>query len=101
MLFICPEHAQIFARDGWGRSQIQEALYRQARLPFRTMMLNKEAKAMAVAHPELGWLHDHPDLPIPVVETPGCFDIAVVGGTAGRGAYFYGAGEPVTTPVEE
>jgi len=46
-------------------------------------------------------LHDHPDLPIPVVETPGCFDIAVVGGTAGRGAYFYGAGEPVTTPVEE
>ncbi|HET8577153.1 MAG TPA: hypothetical protein VFO18_08650 [Methylomirabilota bacterium] len=101
MLFICPEHAQIFARAGWGRRQIQEALYRLARLPFRTMMLNKEAKAMAVAHPELGWLHDHPELPIPVVETPDCFDIAVVGGTAGRGAYFYGAGEPVTMPVEE
>jgi hypothetical protein len=101
MLFICPEHAQIFARAGWGRRQIQEALYRLARLPFRTMMLNKEAKAMAVAHPELGWMHDHPELAIPVVETPECFDIAVVGGTAGRGAYFYGAGEPVTMPVEE
>jgi len=101
MLFICPEHAQIFARAGWGRRQIQEALYRLARLPFRTAMLNKEAKAMAVAHPELTWLHDHPDLPIPVVETPDCFDIAVVGGAAGRGAYFYGAGEPVTMPVEE
>jgi hypothetical protein len=24
-----------------------------------------------------------------------------VGGAAGRGAYFYGAGEPVTMPVEE
>ncbi len=101
MLFICPEHAQIFARAGWGRRQIQEALYRLARLPFRIAMLNKEAKAMAAAHPELGWLHDHPELPIPVVETPDCFDIAVVGGTAGRGAYFYGAGEPVTMPVEE
>jgi hypothetical protein len=30
-----------------------------------------------------------------------CFDIAVVGGAAGRGAYFYGAGEPVTMPVED
>ena len=101
MLFICPEHADIFARAGWGRRQIQEALYRLARLPFRTAMLNKEAKAMAAAHPELGFLHDHPDLPIPVVESPDCFDIAVVGGAAGRGAYFYGAGEPVTMPVED
>ncbi len=100
-LFICPEHAQIFARAGWGRREIQEALYRAARLPFRTMMLNKEPKAMAIAHPELGWLADHPDLPLPVVEDPGCFDIAVVGAAAGRGAYFYGAGEPVTLPVED
>ncbi|OGK80018.1 MAG: hypothetical protein A2W08_15010 [Candidatus Rokubacteria bacterium RBG_16_73_20] len=100
-LFICPEHAQIFHKAGWGRRQIQEALYREARLPFKTMMLNKEPQAMAAAHPELGWMHDHPDLPIPVVEDPGCFDIAVVGAAAGRGTYFYGAGEPVTLPVED
>ncbi|HEV8639543.1 MAG TPA: hypothetical protein VGV13_00410 [Methylomirabilota bacterium] len=100
-LFICPEHAQIFAKAGWGRGQIQEALHRAARLPFATLMLNKEPKAMAVAHPELGWLHDHPDLPLPVVEDPACYDIAVVGAAAGRGAYFYGAGEPVTMPVDE
>jgi hypothetical protein len=100
-LFICPEHAQIFARAGWGRAQIQEAMYRAARLPFGTLMLNKERKAMAVAHPELAWLWDHPDLPLPVVEDPSCYDIAVVGAAAGRGAYFYGAGEPVTMPVED
>jgi hypothetical protein len=100
-LFICPEHAQVFARAGWGREQLQEALYRAARLPFRTLMLTKEPKAMATAHPELRWLTDHPDLPLPVVEEPACFDIAVVGGAAGRGAYFYGAGEAVTMPVEE
>jgi hypothetical protein len=99
-LFICPEHAQIFAKAGWDRREIGEALYRAARLPLRTLMLNKEPKAMAVAHPELGWLLDHPDLPVPVVEDPSCFDIAVVGGAAGRGAYFYGAGEPVTMPIE-
>ncbi len=100
-LFICPEHAQIFAREGWGRAEIGRALYRAARLPFRTMMLNKEPKALAAAHPELAWLADHPDLPLPVVEDPGCFEVAVVGGAAGRGAYFYGAGEPVTMPVED
>jgi hypothetical protein len=101
VLFICPEHAQLFARAGWGRAEIQAALYRAARLPFRTLMLNKEPKALRVAHLELAWLDDHPDLPLPVVEDPGCFDIAVVGGAAGRGAYFYGAGEPVTMPVED
>src|SRR5437660_149 len=75
-LFICPEHAQIFAKAGWGRREIQEALYRAARLPFRTMMLNKEPKAMAAAHPELAWLADHPDLPLPGGEDPGCLDPA-------------------------
>jgi hypothetical protein len=100
-LFVCPEHAQVVARHGWGRAELQAALYRAARLPFRTLMLNKEPKAMATAHPELGWLGDHPDLPLPVVEDTGCFEIAVVGGAAGRGAYFYGAGEPVTLPVED
>jgi hypothetical protein len=100
-LFICPEHAQIFAGAGWDRARIQEALYRAARVPFRTLMVNKERKAMAVAHPELSWLWDHPDLPLPVVEDPACYDIAVVGAAAGRGAYFYGAGEPITMPVED
>src|SRR5205823_1101902 len=70
-LFICPEHAQIFAKAGWGRREIQEALYRAARLPFKTMMLNKEPKAMAAAHPELAWLADHPDPPLPGPEPSG------------------------------
>jgi hypothetical protein len=100
-LFICPEHARVFAGAGWDRARIQEAMYRAARVPFRTLMLNKERKAMAVAHPELAWLDDHPDVPLPVVEEPSCYDIAVVGGAAGRGAYFYGAGEPVTIQVDE
>jgi hypothetical protein len=56
---------------------------------------------MAASHPELGFMWDHPDLPVPIVEDSGCFEIAVVGGAAGRGAYFYGAGEPVTMRVEE
>jgi hypothetical protein len=100
-LFICPEHAEIFHAEGWGRAEVQDALYRAARLPFRTMMLNKERPAMMASHPELAWLEDNPDVAIPVVEDPTCFDLFVVGGAAGRGTYFYGAGEPVTMPVED
>jgi hypothetical protein len=100
-MLICPEHAQIFAREGWGRAQIQAAMYGAARVAFRTLMLNKERQAMAASHPELGWMWDHPDLLVPIVEDLGCFEIVVVGGAAGRGAYFYGAGEPVTMPVED
>jgi hypothetical protein len=69
-MFICPEHAQIFARAGWDRQRIQEAMYKAARIPLRTMMLNKERQAMRASHPELSWLHDHPELPVPVVEDP-------------------------------
>lgn len=100
-LLICPEHAQIFAKAGWSKGEVREALYRVTRMPFKTLMLNKEAKAMAAAHPNLRWLWDNPDLLLPVVETPECFEIAVVGGAAGRGTYFYGAGGPITMPIEE
>jgi hypothetical protein len=100
MLFICPEHAQVFAQAGWTKAKLREYLYAKARLSFETLMLNKEAQAFAVAHPELQWLWDSPQTLLPVVEGPDCFDIAVVGAAAGRGAYFYGAGEPVTKVIE-
>jgi hypothetical protein len=101
LLLICPEHAEIFRTHGWSKDTLREHLYRLARLPFKTLMLNKEPKALTAAHPELRWLWDHPDLPLPVVEDPSCFELVVVGGSAGRGTYLYGAGEPVIKAVEE
>jgi len=98
-MLICPEHAQVFDKAGWSRKDLQEAMYQAARMPFETLMLNKESKALDAAHPELKWLYENPDVLVPVVEVPDCFEIAVVGGNAGRGTYFYGAGGPVTLPI--
>jgi hypothetical protein len=100
LLFVCPEHAQVFAHAGWSKRDLQEYLYGKARLSFDTLMLNKEKQAFDTVHPELQWLWDSPETRLPVVEEPGCFDIAVVGAAAGRGAYFYGAGEPVTKSIK-
>ena len=99
LLLICPDHAAIFARHGWSKADIRRQLYAKARLPFRTLMLPQERSQMMRAHPELSWLWDQPDTLVPVLEGPECFDIAVVGASAGRGAFFWGAGEPVTKPI--
>jgi len=100
-MLMCPDHARVFEKAGWSRKDLQEAMYKAARIPFKTLMLNKEVRALEAAHPELKWMLENPDLLVPVVEVPECFEIAVVGGNAGRGTYFYGAGGPVTLPIEE
>ncbi|MEE8292244.1 MAG: hypothetical protein V3R80_12235 [Candidatus Tectomicrobia bacterium] len=99
-MIICPEHAQIFHQQGWTKQRIREEMYRRARMPFRDLILGQEPKGFQLAHPELQWLWDSPDTLLPVVETPDCYLIAVVGAAAGRGAFFWGAGGPITKPVE-
>jgi hypothetical protein len=99
-MLMCPEHADNFAAAGWSKDRVREAMYRGAQQPFRLLMLQKEPKAFLAAHPELQWLLDRPETVMPIVETPDCFEIAVVGGQAGRGAFLFGCGEPVTKLVE-
>lgn len=100
-LLICPEHAQIFGRAGWSKNDIRQALHEKARLPFHMLMMTKEPKAVAAAHPELSWLWNSPDTLLPVVEEAKCYEIVVVGGAGGRGAFFWGAGEPVTKLIRD
>jgi hypothetical protein len=99
-MVICPEHAEIFGNAGWSRADVQQAMFREARLPFRTLQRTKEAKTFNAAHPELSWLWDSQDTLLPVLEDPGCFEVAVVGATAGRGQFYWGCGGPVTKRIE-
>ncbi|MFQ6029408.1 MAG: hypothetical protein ACE5Q6_18175 [Dehalococcoidia bacterium] len=93
-MIICPEHAQVFHRQGWDKSRIKGEMYRRARMPFRDLILGQEPKGFRLAHPELQWLWDSPETLLPVVESPDCYTVAVVGAAAGRGASFWGAGGP-------
>jgi hypothetical protein len=99
-MFICPEHAEIFGNAGWSRADVQRAMFRAARLPFRELQRTKEAESFNAAHPELSWLWDSQDTLLPVLEEPGCFEVAVLGATAGRGQFYWGCGGPVTKRIE-
>lgn len=100
LMIICPEHAQVFHRQGWNKTRIKEEMYKRARMPFRDLMMGQEPKGFQIAHPELQWLWDSPETLLPVVEGPDCYTVAVVGAAAGRGAFFWGAGGPITKVVE-
>ena len=100
-MFLCPEHAHNFAKAGWDKNRIRQYMYDHSKMSFKSILIPKERAALMIAHPELQWLFDAPDTLVPIVETPECFELAVVGGQAGRGAYFYGAGEPITKVIEK
>jgi hypothetical protein len=97
LILLCPDHARIFHNHGWDKTRIRQALHKLAVAPFR--LLHRDMKLVEAAHPELVWLKDHPELMVPALETPDCYDIVVVGADAGRGLFFWGAGEPVTKPI--
>lgn len=105
-LLICPEHAEVFAKSGWSKQDVKRAMFAKARMSFRSLMLSRTESTTGYApmtngHPELAWLWDSPETLLPVLEGPDCFDIAVVGGPVGRGAFFWGCGEPMTKVIRD
>jgi len=100
-MFICPEHVDIFKADGWSKDDIRRKMHAKSRLPFSLLMQSKERKAFDQVHPELEWLWDSPQTLLPVVEDKDCYNIVVVGGTVGRGAFMWGSGAPVTKVIKD
>lgn len=100
LVLLCPEMARTFARDGWEKDTLRQYLYDHARLPMELIMLSKTPESVKKSHPELVWLLDHPDLPVPITESPDCFEIAVVGGSGATSFYFEGARGAFTLPIE-
>jgi len=86
LMLLCPGHAKILARDGWTKDTLRQYLFKNARLNFETLMTGKEIKGIEDTFPQLMDLKEHPEVKLPVVDRPDCFEIAVVGGP-GTGSY--------------
>lgn len=100
ILLLTPEHARIIAASGWSKSELQQRLYDRAKMPFKALIANKSSEAMMKAHPELSWLKNNPEFLLPIVETPDCYDVVVAGHGGACSYYLYGAGGPITRPIE-
>jgi hypothetical protein len=101
-VLLAPQHTRLFNEAGWRQSDISEAFYSEARLPFGTLSSRLEHSAIRSAHPDLDWLWDSPEALIPVLEEPHCFNVIVAGSPGGnRSSFAWGMGGPVTTPVLE
>jgi hypothetical protein len=97
-ILMGPDHARLFARNGWSKKKVQEALWNKARLPFNVMC--SDLKKFKAAHPELISLADKPDSLVPVKEDPECYEIAVVGADVGRSIFCWGKHQPITKAIE-
>jgi hypothetical protein len=99
-IMMCPEHAEVFARAGWTRKDVQQAIFDACRLPFKVLMHNKPPEAFAASNPQLQWLWDQPDTEVSYIRRADFIDIFVVGGDAGRSLYWSTGGAGVTTEVK-
>ncbi len=99
LIMMCPEHAQVFADAGWSTDDIKMKLYKQSKMPFGKLMLNKPQDLFTTLHPKMTWLLDRPETEVPVYNGPECFDIIVVGGDAGRSLFFIGGTHSVTKAI--
>jgi hypothetical protein len=99
LLLMAPDHASVFANAGWTPDDVKQAIHRRTKLEFGQLMLNQEYDAFRTAHPELLWLLDAPETPVTVNPSPDCFEIFVVGASAGRSQFCFGGTNSVTKLV--
>jgi hypothetical protein len=98
MILMCQDHAKLFAKHGWSKKQVQKAIHEQALAPAR--LLWRDMRLLQAAHPDSTMVDEDPNRLLPVLESPECYHIAVVGADVGRSLYCWGAGDAVTKPVE-
>lgn len=99
LLLMAPDHAAVFANAGWTPDDIREAIHRRTKLTFRQLMLNQSMEAFRASHPELSFLEDAPETMVNVNPSSECFELFVVGASAGRSQFCFGGTNSVTKPV--
>lgn len=84
MVVVCPEHAEILARHGWDRSDLQEYLHERARIPYK----HWRRGGMPGVNPQPKYFEAaDDDMLIKIIDRPGDAHV-VVGGGAGLHSAF-------------
>jgi len=97
LLMIAPDHARLIAGGGWSKEDIRMFMFHRSRISWGEL---KPLIQPALVYPGNRWILDVPaDTMLPIVKDPSYFDIAVVGGHAGKSAIAVQIGSPVTKEI--
>jgi len=86
MLIVCPEHAEIMAKEGYGKAGIRAALFEMARVPF-VKISDDNLELLSKRRPL--WFNDGAH-EIGAVDRPEDIWIVVAGGPGAKSAYIPG-----------
>jgi hypothetical protein len=105
VLAISPEHARVFARDGWGKAELRRFLFERIRLPLRswhgTDDSRREVSGMVR---EMLTRGADPETLVPKFPSAESLLVLVVGGSAGLFSSvlpgWIGTSSAVTVPID-
>jgi hypothetical protein len=100
IIALCPEHAELLAREGLTKKEIRQYLWEHARYPYSAIAPSSSPMAKV---PE--WFVDKfgpitDSSMIPITERPEGIDILVVGGVGKHSQFFYGGRDIVGVSID-
>jgi hypothetical protein len=87
MFIVCPEHAAIFAQDGFSKAALRDELFSLARVPFE-MFSDENLELLSKRRP--AWFEPGAGRAIGAVDKPQDIWFVVAGGAGGKSAYIPG-----------
>ena len=91
MLILSPEHAGVFARDGWTKDNLREAIYEGTKVPLRDRLATERVGGGLMPHAlKHGDFKDISlDTPVAKVSGPSHIQLTVAGSHAGKRTGIY------------
>lgn len=97
---LCPEHAELLAREGLTKGQIRRYLWEHARYPYSAIAPSNSPMARIPDWFAAKYGNIDGSSLIPVTEKPEGIDIIVTGGAGKHSQFFYGGREIVSISID-
>ena len=108
LIILCPNHALKLAESGWSKQGIKEVLHHLAVMRIGdgpgargNMILKWDEGENARILPEWQWLHDYPDMELPVYRSPENYHFVVAGADTAKSMVVFGGMKSITRRIEE
>jgi len=100
---FAPDHARLITNSGWTKFDVRQYLYAKCHRAwgqFKHLVIPRIKDG--TVHPGYRWLATaSDDTVVPMVRDPSYFDIAVIGGAAGKSALSMNIGCPTTVEIKK